>query len=374
LARRPNTPGATPSDLLKIQGTIPVLYNGAQYNIPMEIWLVEIYPLAPPVCMVTPTKDMIIKPRHKHVDSAGICYLPYISAWNPQSNIVSLIASLSRVFAEDPPVRALPPNQQPSTPAAPAAGPSPAPAPAASASPAPPPYSTSFGYNSSPAIASAAVPPYPYPPGSQSEPSLLSFQEAYEDPSVRRNNMVQNVTEKLQQKLRQSFQESTKDIEKLMDENDRLKQSLANSELSSLQQQMEQVEKETARVDAEIAEAKRWIEENEKTEVDVDAVTEPTNAAEKQLLHLVAEDLSYEDGFYVLNRALAAGSVDSATFLKLSRTLARDQFMARALIKKITDMNRDAAKPRPTGVPAPLPIITPPHSQQQLTEKSFVLM
>jgi hypothetical protein len=55
---------------------------------------------------------------------------------------------------------------------------------------------------------------------------------------MRKKNLIQNITEKLQQKLRQNFQESTKDIEKLMDENDRLKKSLENGELTALQQQL----------------------------------------------------------------------------------------------------------------------------------------
>lgn len=43
------------STLLNLEGTIPIFYRGNQYNIPVEFWLVEAYPLAPPVCFVRPT-------------------------------------------------------------------------------------------------------------------------------------------------------------------------------------------------------------------------------------------------------------------------------------------------------------------------------
>lgn len=43
------------STLLNLEGTIPIFYRGNQYNIPVEFWLVEAYPMAPPVCFVRPT-------------------------------------------------------------------------------------------------------------------------------------------------------------------------------------------------------------------------------------------------------------------------------------------------------------------------------
>ena len=45
----------TASTLINLAGTIPIYYRGNQYNIPMEFWIVEAYPMAPPVCYVRPT-------------------------------------------------------------------------------------------------------------------------------------------------------------------------------------------------------------------------------------------------------------------------------------------------------------------------------
>lgn len=90
-------------NLLCLAGTIPILFRGIQYNIPMIIWLVKNYPRSPPFCYVLPTNgmqitvvlliecivDMVIKENHKHVDKNGLCYFPYLSAWDPiRSNLL----------------------------------------------------------------------------------------------------------------------------------------------------------------------------------------------------------------------------------------------------------------------------------------------
>lgn len=61
----------------------------------------------------------------------------------------------------------------------------------------------------------------------------------------------------------------------------------------------------------------------------------PFNSYLFRLLHLVAEDMAIEDVQYELNRALFNGQIDLATHVKLTRTLSREQFFKRALIKKI---------------------------------------
>ena len=50
-------------NLLQLLGTTPIYFRGVCYNIPVAIWLVQQYPERPPICYVTPTKDMRIKVR-----------------------------------------------------------------------------------------------------------------------------------------------------------------------------------------------------------------------------------------------------------------------------------------------------------------------
>lgn len=94
-----------------LNGTVPISFNGAKYNIPMIIWVPKTYPYQSPTCFVTPTKgmwnensfysclyneisvlylyiDMVIKQNHRSVDPNGQCYAPYIQDWSTSSNLV----------------------------------------------------------------------------------------------------------------------------------------------------------------------------------------------------------------------------------------------------------------------------------------------
>lgn len=56
------------SELLVLDGTIKIQYQGREYNIPVDIYISEPYPDAPPRCYVRPTANMEIKMGHRHVD------------------------------------------------------------------------------------------------------------------------------------------------------------------------------------------------------------------------------------------------------------------------------------------------------------------
>jgi ESCRT-I complex subunit TSG101 len=102
--------------LLSLTGTIPIDYKGGTYNIPVTLWLGDAYPLRPPSCFVTPTRDMRIKDGHLHVDHFGVVYLPYLNQWAPhQSNLIEMVTIMSSVFSQDPPVFRVPaqPAQSP---------------------------------------------------------------------------------------------------------------------------------------------------------------------------------------------------------------------------------------------------------------------
>ncbi|CAA6655358.1 unnamed protein product [Spirodela intermedia] len=105
------------SQLLQVDGTIPIVYGGVVYNIPAVIWLLESYPRSPPAVFLTPTRDMIIKRNHPHVDSSGHVNVPYLRNWvYPSSNLVDLVRTLSHVFGQLPlstPARTLIPSRHP---------------------------------------------------------------------------------------------------------------------------------------------------------------------------------------------------------------------------------------------------------------------
>lgn len=135
--------------------------------------------------------DMEIKRQHKHVDTTGLCYLPYLSQWRGvQSNLVGLVSELIRVFSIEPPVFSKPKNHVP-----------------------PPPYPNEFSNGNRPSPipsynGSASSLPYPknpipepqrdYPPANSSSSSGSSSASISSDPSPDLKSMV---TEKIRQNL-----------------------------------------------------------------------------------------------------------------------------------------------------------------------------
>eukprot|EP00124_Ichthyophonus_hoferi_P001500 Ihof_evm10s79 gene=Ihof_evmTU10s79 len=94
--------------LLCLSGTLPILFKGAPYQIPIAIYLPERYPTVPPYVYVVPTSTMLIKPSH-HVGSSGQVYHAYLSNWaGKTSTLSSLLSTLQTVFGQDCPVYSKP--------------------------------------------------------------------------------------------------------------------------------------------------------------------------------------------------------------------------------------------------------------------------
>ncbi|KAI6702861.1 hypothetical protein NL676_011997 [Syzygium grande] len=92
-------------NLLQADGTVPMPFQGVTYNIPVVLWLMESYPRHPPCVYVNPTRDMVIKRPHPHVNPSGLVSFLYLQNWvYPSSNLVDLVRNLSLVFARDPPL------------------------------------------------------------------------------------------------------------------------------------------------------------------------------------------------------------------------------------------------------------------------------
>nr|XP_045002411.1 ubiquitin-conjugating enzyme E2 variant 3 isoform X2 [Jaculus jaculus] len=95
-------------DLLNFTGTIPVMYQGKTYNIPIRFWILDSHPFAPPICFLKPTANMEISVG-KHVDAKGRIYLPYLQNWShPKSVIVGLIHEMIAKFQEELPLYSVP--------------------------------------------------------------------------------------------------------------------------------------------------------------------------------------------------------------------------------------------------------------------------
>eukprot|EP01114_Cavostelium_apophysatum_P008047 TRINITY_DN2030_c0_g1_i2.p1 TRINITY_DN2030_c0_g1~~TRINITY_DN2030_c0_g1_i2.p1 ORF type:complete len:411 (+),score=87.84 TRINITY_DN2030_c0_g1_i2:124-1356(+) len=357
--RAGTAPGVpTQAQSLYLAGTVPIFYNGVQYNIPVNLWVADNYPFIPPTCYVTPTSDMIIKPKHRHVDSQGICYLPYLSSWNATAcNLVGLVSTMSQIFGQDPPVRSQ--TSKPSNPApSPAMGNN-----MSNPSPVPTPYGQQNSqypqngsqYNNTPIPPPGTQQNYPYgtsyPPQQQPGPQFstpppptFSSSQPFEDPSVvAKRNAVRSATEKTQGKLQEFFSTTTKEIDNLIAENGRLEDRVRHSaiEKQQLDIQQTQASSDIESMTKSFDDITRWLEANDQSaDIDIDAVTEPKDPLSKQLLYLVAEDATIEDTLYYLEKNLMSGELNLDVFLKNIRSLTTEQFLKRATIKRIHERQR----------------------------------
>ena len=67
----------------------------------------------------------------------------------------------------------------------------------------------------------------------------------------------------------------------------------------------------------------------------VDEILVAPTVVGNQLYELVSEERSLGDTLFVLSRAVERGRVSASVFTKTTRTLAREWYMKKALVKKI---------------------------------------
>ncbi|KAJ2857247.1 suppressor protein stp22 of temperature-sensitive alpha-factor receptor and arginine permease [Coemansia erecta] len=95
--------------LLCLHGTLPVVFNGSTFNIPVVFWFPRDFPDKAPMAYVTPTRSMFVKVGN-HVDARGRVYHPYLESWSESSSLLELFDNLIRVFSAEPPVFSRPPG------------------------------------------------------------------------------------------------------------------------------------------------------------------------------------------------------------------------------------------------------------------------
>ncbi|KAL2093522.1 hypothetical protein ACEWY4_010834 [Coilia grayii] len=101
----------TQKDLLKLIGNIPVKYQGRTYNLPILMWLLESFPFTPPVCLLRPTANMVVR-EGRHVDARGRIHLPLLHNWDhPRTSVNGLLAEMIAKFEEEPPLSTRPSDE-----------------------------------------------------------------------------------------------------------------------------------------------------------------------------------------------------------------------------------------------------------------------
>ena len=262
---------------------------------------------------------MSIKSGHTHVDLAGMCYLPYLTSWNASSSSLGgLIAALCAAFSQNPPV--------------------------AANAPAPSSYTTtpySGGYSgASSGRGSSGGGGNPFTgPSSGGGDSPPQYSPAKDPVAEVKAQLAHEVTKKTQDRMKAYFAEATGDIDSLFQRQQTLNREAAafGSEISKYQDEKERLASAQEQMIMEHAKIVSWIETNDTDgeELDIDEATRPATVLETQLLREIAKDHAIDDAIYMLSRALNNGVILLPVYLKKIRSLARQQFMARALTARI---------------------------------------
>ncbi|KAF2278863.1 UEV-domain-containing protein [Westerdykella ornata] len=197
--------------------------------------------------------------------------------------------------------------------------------------------------------AAQPVPPVPKPPVNLIDdplevtlPSQAKDQPAIPVPPVppnpEKDALLQALSQTLCAQIRQTVTSNTSALAPL-----RSQQAALQTAYWTLQNELHQVQE----LDAALAsnekilqetmrEADRVMEEARTRKVpDVDDVLVAPTVVGGQLYNLAAEERAIADALFVLGKALDRGRVGADVFVKQTRSLAREQFLKKALIKKI---------------------------------------
>lgn len=314
--------------LLQADGTIPIHHAGASYNLPAVIWLPEPYPRSPPLVFLSPTRDMVIKPHHRLVDSSGlVANAPYLRSWVfPSSNLVDLVRSLSHLFGLDPPLFT---KNPPAAAPAPPPNPSPTPTPTLPprVAPSPSPSYRLGGFPASPQLA-------PRPPPTEDPAEVFKrnavtklVDMAYADAAALRTAREAEVDAlfAVQAELRHRGDIVAQGVRKMGEEKEALERHLQDVMMAT-----------------DVMEA--WVRDNNRrggNQATEDAI-EPADVLSRQMIECTAADLALEDTIYALDKAIQEGSVPFDGYLRGVRALSREQFFQRALSAKVHSAQQQA--------------------------------
>ncbi|CAL9750572.1 unnamed protein product [Musa acuminata subsp. burmannicoides] len=319
--------------LLQAEGTLPIVYRGAAYNLPSAVWLLEPYPRRPPAVFLTPTRDMLVKPGHPLVEPSGLvraAAVPYLATWVfPASNLVDLVRSLSHLFGLDPPLYSRPVTTvHPNPPPPPPPNPNPDPVPSlSSASPL-----QSRIYSSLPS-------PYGrFPPSPQIQQPVRPTEDSAE---AFRRNAVAKILENVHRDAAGLRTAQEAEMEAILSVQANLRgrgEELVRG-VREMVEEMEGLEQQLQLVLMNTDVLEGWTRETEgkkrgRDVLDADEVFELVDGLSRQILECTAADLAVEDTVYSLDKAVQEGAITFESYLKSVRALCREQFFHRATIAK----------------------------------------
>lgn len=318
--------------LVNVNGTIPILYKNATYNIPVCFWLLQDYPNVPPMGFVQPTNDMQIK-SSTSVDSNGKISLPYICEWNPpDSSLLDLIQVCVLVFGQSPPVFSKAKNSSSTT--------------TSSSSSSDPAQIVVTTQNSIESSAGDTLHQehrlsrqYSLEQESRQQSREPSDDDLITDEHVRAS-LLSACEQSLRDRLEEEFMKTKAEVQSLHSTNKELLdgQEKINDILTSIECKILEVDEHKDKLDKKAADMKDIIEKLDAIDLKVedadDFVTVSGGALHSQILDAFALDAAIEDAIYSLGESLRAGRLECSDYLKKVRNLSRKQFLQRVVMQK----------------------------------------
>ena len=104
------------SQVMILDGTVPITYMGGRYNIPIEMYIGKRYPEVAPSVYVRPSPTMRVKQDHDSVAVDGSVYIHMLTNWRSNNRLMELYQMLSSVFSANPPLFSAPTSTPPPPP------------------------------------------------------------------------------------------------------------------------------------------------------------------------------------------------------------------------------------------------------------------
>eukprot|EP01060_Flectonema_neradi_P008936 TRINITY_DN1639_c9_g1_i1.p1 TRINITY_DN1639_c9_g1~~TRINITY_DN1639_c9_g1_i1.p1 ORF type:complete len:409 (+),score=96.22 TRINITY_DN1639_c9_g1_i1:61-1227(+) len=304
---------------LRYDGTVKITYMGAEYNIPLVIWVPNGFPSrAGPIIYVAQQQDMKIAPNHPVVNSTGLCR----SQWEGIRNLSETVHYLVREFSKKPPLHSHAPR--------PAGGYQ---APGASTVPVPGinPYAQQQQMQPQQQQQSA---PYPY--------QQVQQQSIQRSPPPKEVDPVEEVAAHLRQKLKSDLDTQCKDLHnttKETTEANSQRLSELSVKLSESEQQLASLNTDITRLNSEkemltniVKENEEWLKKHS-AEEPVDQM--PEDHLSCQALELASEDMALDDMLRILHEMLSKKCISGDDFVKTVRQIGSRQFTCRATHNKV---------------------------------------
>ncbi|KAJ4376076.1 Suppressor protein stp22 of temperature-sensitive alpha-factor receptor and arginine permease [Neocucurbitaria cava] len=180
--------------------------------------------------------------------------------------------------------------------------------------------------------------PAPKPPLDLLDDSLEPPPRPTRPPNPEKDALLRALSQTLVAQIRQTVSSNTAALAPLRAQQAALQTAYARlqAELGELQQLDAALSSNEHILKGAMVEADRVMEDARRRKApDVDDVLVAPTVVGGQLYGLAAEEKGIADALFVLGRALDKGRVGADVFVKQTRSLAREQFLKKALIKKI---------------------------------------